>query len=282
MAALRRLVLKGDALRSSMTSVRRPLPRIASVALVVIFAVAWMPGCSWTGNEKIKVAANGEPEYQNLQISYDLASTPELKRLDQPSSVEQTSSVEPASNNQISPPATRPWTRRRVHLELQYPYPGVHPAFARATLRIVTDTKKTKPEDKPITTEWKDAFSGTSVTYSQHSPGGMSAPKPAAKPEPAEPSKLPPEDQEDLAATEEVLYIDLPKTEIDELLTELAKADFFKQPSNPDGASHLSVAVNKGRCEKGWVREDRLDRLVDLLRRHGAPLPAPAAEAKKS
>jgi hypothetical protein len=252
------------------------------VALVATVTGLSLSGCTYS--EKIKLAANGAPEYQTLQISYDLASTPELKRLDQPSGiVEQTAGVEPASNDQPSSTATRPWARRRVHLELQYPYPGIHPAFARATLRIVTDVKKPRPEENSGKAAWQDPFSftGTPVTYSQHTPGGMSAPIPAKKPEPSEPSKLPPEDQEDLAASEEVLYIDLPKTELDDVLAELAKTDFFKLPSNPDGASHLVVVFNKGRCEKGWSHEERLDQLVDLLRRHGAPLPASMADPKK-
>jgi hypothetical protein len=237
-----------------------------SVALVVTFVSLSLPGC--TVNEKVKLAANGAPEYQHLQISYDLASTPELQRLDQPPAVEQTANVEPASSNQSAAPTSRPWTRRRVHLELQYPCPGVHPAFARATLRIVTDSAKIpKPGAKPRSNEWRDAFS-------------FSATIPVKTAESPEPSKLPPEDQEDLAATEEVLYIDIPKTELDEVLTELAKTDFFKLPSNPDGASHVVVVFNKGRCEKGWAREEHLDRLVDLLRRHGAPIPAP--EPKKT
>jgi len=247
-------------------NVRRRKRFAHSVALLATFVALWLPGCAV--NEKVKLAANGAPEYQHLQISYDLASTPELQRLDQPSAVEQTANVELASNNQSAAPASRPWTRRRVHLELQYPCPGVHPAFARATLRIVTDSaKNAKPEPKPRSSEWRDVFSFSATT-------------PVTKTESPEPSKLPPEDQEDLAATEEVLYIDIPKTELDEVLTELAKTDFFKVPSNPDGASHLVVAFNKGRCEKGWAREEHLDRLVDLLRRHGAPIPAP--EPKKT
>ena len=103
-----------------------------------------------------------------------------------------------------------------------------------------------------------------------------------AQPTAAPPANLPPDEQEELVATEEVLYIDLPKTEIDALLRELAQEDFFKAPSNPDGQSHVLVVVNKGRCEKGWSRDEQLDRLVELLRRHGAPLPATALEAKKS
>jgi hypothetical protein len=245
---------------------------------VVVLSLA---GCA--ANETIKIGADGSPAYHNLQIIYDLASTPDLRRLDQPPRIDQTSAVELASNNQPVV-TTRPWTRRRVHLELQYPYPGVHPAFARATLRIVTDAeKKPKPSEKPRSTDWKDAYplAATSVAYSQPASGGTSTFIPAKKPEAPEPSRLPPEDQEDGDVTEEVLYIDLPKTELDDVLTELAKTDFFKRPSNPDGASHVVVALNKGRCEKGWTREEHLDRLIDMLRRHGAPLSATAAEINK-
>ncbi|HEV7999383.1 MAG TPA: hypothetical protein VGP63_05855 [Planctomycetaceae bacterium] len=250
-----------------------------SVPVVAICVGLFAPGCSF--NEKVKVASNGAPEYQNLQIAYDLASTPDIRHVDPPTKVEQTAHVELASNIQSALPPERPWTRRRVHLELQYPYPGIHPAFARATLRIVTDSRKNKPEET-MTWGLRESFSGTPVTYSLRTPGGMTASKPAKKAV-VEPSTLPPDDQGDLISTEEILYIDLPKTELDGVLTELAKGDFFRVASNPDGASHLLVVVNKGRCEKGWSRDEHLDRLVDLLRQHGAPLAAPTdADPKKS
>jgi hypothetical protein len=251
--------------------------RIASTALVATLVVVSVSGCTWS--EKIKVASNGAPEYQNLQISYDLASTPELRKPEESSAVEQTAHIELASND-ATLQTVRPWTRRRVHLELQYPYPGIHPAFARATLRIVTDSKK-QPAKKLFVWGLPEGFPGTSVTYSQHSPSGMSAPI-QKKPASTEPAPLSPEDQDDLISTEEVLYIDLPKTELDEVLTGLAKADFFKVPSNPDAEAHLLVVFNKGQCEKVCPREQHLDRLVELLRQHGAPLPAPATEPKKS
>src|SRR5580704_15455095 len=263
---------RGNGVRSFAISLKRQRPGTGPVAVAALCVGLFAPGCTF--NEKIKVAANGAPEYQNLQISYDLASTPEFRHVDLPTQVEQTAHVDLASNIQSASPPERPWTRRRVHLELQYPYPGVHPAFARATLRIVTDgAKKSKPETKPGSSEWKDvfSFSGPSVIDSQREPAGK-------KTDALEPSKLPPDDQEDLAATEEVLFIDIPKTELDEVLTELAKTDFFKLPSNPDGASHLVVVFNHGRCEKVWAREDHLDRLVDMLRRHGAPIPAQASK----
>jgi hypothetical protein len=268
---------RGNGVRSFAISVKRQRPRTGSVAVAALCVGLFAPGCTF--NEKIKVAANGAPEYQNLQISYDLASTPEFRHVDPPTQVEQTAHVDLASNIQSASPPERPWTRRRVHLELQYPYPGVHPAFARATLRIVTDSKKNKAEES---TMWRlpTPFSGAPVTDSQ-TPGGMSTAKPAKKPE-VEPSTLPPEDQEDLISTEEVLYIDLPKTELDTVLGDLAKEDFFRVPSNPDGASHLLVVFNKARCEKGWARDEHLDRLVELLRQHGAPLAAPAVESKKT
>lgn len=247
-----------------------------SIILGAAFGGILLHGCAT--NEKIKLAADGAPEYQNLQISYDLASTPAFERLDQP--VQQTASVEPAAHGQ-SPPTNRPWTRRRVHLDLQYPYPGLHPAFARATLRIVVDN--TKPEEKPHPAESKNLFSFTFTSPSGGtSVSGTSAVQPAKNSATTEPSRLPSDDQSDLVATEEVLYIDLPKTELDKVLAELAKAEFFKLPSNPDGASHVAVVLNKGRCEKGWARDEQLDRLVELLRRHGAPLPAPMAQPKKT
>jgi hypothetical protein len=237
--------------------VRRSLREIGSAAVAAALVALLVPGC--TSSEKIKLAANGAPEYRNLQISYDLASTPELRRLDEPSPVEQTAHVEQTSHSEPAKP-TRPWTRRRVHLELQYPYPGVHPAFVRATLRIIADAKN-KSQEKP--SAWSLPFASS----------------PPKKAQPTEPAALPPDDQEDAAATDEVLYIDIPKTEVDAVLGELAKADFFSLPSNPDGASHVVVVFNKGRCEKGWSRDERLDRLVELLRQHGAPLPAPRPDA---
>jgi hypothetical protein len=134
-------------------------------------------------------------------------------------------------------------------------------------LRIVNDDQKSKAAGTPRASSWKDAFSFSSSE--------------ADKPRAGEPTKLPVEDQQD-ALSEEVLYIDLPKTELDEVLSELAKTDFFKQPSNPDGASHVLVVFNKGRCEKGWAREEHLDRLIDMLKQHGTPVPASAVEHKKS
>jgi hypothetical protein len=240
--------------RPLVLGVRRSSRGIGSVVLTAALVALLVSGC--TSSEKIKLAANGAPEYHSLQVSYDLASTPELKRLDEPPPVEQTAHVEQISHREPARP-TRPWTRQRVHLELQYPYPGVHPAFVRATLRIVADAKS-KPAEKPPA--WSLPF----------------ASNPAPKPQANEPAALPPDDLEDPHATDEVLYIDIPKTEVDAVLGELAKADFFSVPSDPDGASHVVVVFNKGRCEKGWSRDARLDRLVELLRQHGAPLPEPA------
>lgn len=237
-------------------------------AIVALCATSLLPGCAW--DEKIKLAADGASVYQQLHVSYDLASTPDLQRLDQPAPIVQTSSVDrDGSPPNAKPP--RPWTRRRVHLELQYPCPGVHPAFARATLRIVTDVPKVVPPAKPATVAVKAGASGVSVSASQ----------PAAKPDLNEPAQIPADDQGEPGAVDEVLYLDIPKTEIDSLLHDLAQQDFFRHASNPDGESHLLVVVNKGRCEKGWTREQELDKLVELLRRHGTPLPAPAVDPKK-
>lgn len=250
-------------MQPSPTRVRRSLPSTVTLIGAAIALLLEVPGCSW--NEKIQVAANGAPQYQNLQISYDLASTPEINRANQPPVIEQTANVELASNN---PPArpSRPWTPRRVHLEIHYPCAGAQPGFARATLRIETEKKpEAKKDDKAFLWAWS---------------GGVSTPEPTKTG--VEPASLPAEDRADLAAADQVLYIDLPKTELDELLTDLSKADFFTRPSNPDGESHVRVAFDKGQCEKGWMRQEHLDRLIDLLRSHGTPLPVPQVPPTKS
>jgi hypothetical protein len=237
-------------------------------ALVALCAASLVPGCAW--DEKIKVAKDGAPIYQELHVSYDVASTPDLQRLDQPAPIVQTAGFDRDGIPTHAKPI-RPWAKRRVHLEVQYPCPGVHPAFARATLRIITDVTKPSVPDKPAAVAVKASPAGASVSVSQ----------PAAKPDANEPAQLPPDEQADPAAIDEVLYLDIPKSEIDSLLRDLAEQDFFRRPSNPDGESRLLVTVNKGRCEKGWTHEQVLDKLVELLRRHGSPLPAPAVDPKK-
>jgi len=264
--------------RLVLASLRRSLRKHGPLVGLAIAVGLSLPGCA--SNERVKVAGDGAPEYQKLQVTYDLAATPELQRLDEPPAIEQTAHVDLAKDDQPAP-APRPWTHRRVHLEIQYPYPGVHPAFARATLRIVTEPKQKQPKpvekkrsawnifspsDKPASAAPQTADTASAVV-----------PASGTRPEPGEPAKLPAEDQDEVAATQEVLYIDVPKTELDEVLGELAKGDFFRLPSNPDGASHLLVVYNSGRCEKGWSRQEHLDRLIELLRRHGAPLRVAAA-----
>ena len=244
------------------------LRRTGGGALVALCAASLVPGCAW--DEKIKVAKDGAPVYQELHVSYDVASTPDLERLDQPAPIVQTAGFDRDGIPTHAKPI-RPWTKRRVHLEVQYPCPGVHPAFARATLRIITDTTKPSVPDKPANVAVKAGPGGASVTVTE----------PAAKLDANEPAKLPADEQADPAAVDEVLFLDIPRSEIDSLLRDLAEQDFFRRPSNPDGESRLLVTVNKGRCEKGWTREQDLDKLVELLRRHGSPLRAPVDSKKK-
>jgi hypothetical protein len=243
--------------------VRRSLARTVAFVVAAVALLQAVPGCSWS--EKIQVAANGAPQYQNVQISYDLAATSEINRSNQPPVIEQTANVELASNNPPTKPS-RPWTPRRVHLEIHYPCPGAPPGFARATLRIETEKKQEAKKDNKLF-PW--AWSATTPT-------------PEPKKAEVEPAALPAEDRADLVAADQVLYIDLPKPELDEVLTELSRADFFTRPSNPDGESRVRVTYDKGQCEKGWVRHERLDKLVDLLRSQGTPLPVPPVVSKKS
>src|SRR5262249_34948464 len=86
----------GNGARSLAIAAKCQRSSAESVAVVALCIGLFAPGCSF--NEKLKVASNGAPEYQNLQITYDLASTPDTRHVDPPTKVEQTSHAELASN----------------------------------------------------------------------------------------------------------------------------------------------------------------------------------------
>ena len=66
--------------------------------------------------------------------------------------------------------------------------------------------------------------------------------------------------------------IDLPKTELDSLLKDLASDGFFKRQDHVGGQSNLAVTYNRATVGKGWNREARLDDLIKMLESHGTPV----------
>jgi hypothetical protein len=221
--------------------VRQTLANSARLLLLVGLA-GW--GCSST--EKIRLTENGAPDFKQLALVYDVNSVGGLARLEEPPGVQQASLVE--SGQPAGPPT-------RLRLEVQYPYPGVHPDFVHVTLRALAPGQN--PNDLGIRDAPPPGLRGFSNANSRG--GGLfsiTVGSPATQAS---------------QAGEECLVIDMPKTELNALFVDLATDGFFGAADVKGGASHLAIMYNKGQVEKMWVKEPRLEQLVTLLKRHGTP-----------
>jgi hypothetical protein len=237
--------------------VRRTLA--ISCGLLLLVGVAGS-GCSST--EKIHLTESGTPDFQRLQIVYEVNSNGGLARLDEPPAVRtvgltDSSQAEPTHANPAAPSV-------RLRLEIQYPYPGVHEDFVHATLKVLPAASKnstiidTGDAPPPGLRGFSNANSrGGGMLFGSVGPPVDRGPK----------------------SGEELLVIDMPKTELNALFVDLAndgffkspKVFYFKSPSVKAGDSHLEVSFNEGQVAKDWTREPRLEQLVDLLKRHGTP-----------
>jgi hypothetical protein len=221
--------------------VRRTLASWGFLSLVVGLAAA---GCA-SPAEKIRITETGAADFQQLAIVYDADSIGGLAMVTPPASVQQASHSETA-------PTNPPLESKRVRLEVQYPYPGLHEDFVHVTLRTLAPGSKSQ-NAYPRATH----LQGFSNANSRG--GGLFSmtvgPAPAAAESP----------------DGECLVLDMPKSELTGIFLELAQDGYFKKPAAKDGSAHLEVTYNEGQVEKVWNKEPRLEQLVDLLKRHGTP-----------
>jgi hypothetical protein len=223
---------------------RDAVKRVTAIGLGLLLLGVYCAGCA--SREKVKVTSAGTPDYQELHVAYDVNDTG-ARAVDSPivRSVGHVESI-----------AEEPEHARRLRLEIEYPYPGIHPQFVHVTLRMLPAGPKGSADEAKIEAAEQDFPRGFSNSTLRPSASGLVQRK-AAAPAP----KL----------KGECLVIDMPKYEVDSLLVDLATDGFFDGDGKPDGESHLDVTCNKGQVEKGWKREPRLDDMVDMLKRYGTP-----------
>jgi hypothetical protein len=203
-------------------------------------------GCSST--EKIRLTESGVADFQQLNIVYDVTSNTRVARLDEPLG------VRPAGLSESSHPD--PPANIHLRLEVVYPYPGVHAYFVHATLSVVP-AGSSGPKTIAMN---NDAPAGLRGFSNANSRGGGLMSGTVGPPV----NRVP-------KAGEELLVIDLPKTELNALFVDLANDGFFSKPSVKEGEAHLEVTYNQGQVDKVWTREPRLEKLVELLKRRGTP-----------
>jgi hypothetical protein len=207
---------------------------------LIVAAAACNSGCA--SREKVPLTQTGRPDYQQLHIVYDFKSDAGHTRLDEPPGVQKVSHSTDNADEKSQQPG-------QFRLEIQYPHPDVHPEFARVTLRALSG------ESRPVSTAPRGSFDWVlhQIAGRSDSPKGNSSQDGAHGP------------------VEEILVIDLPKTQLDNLLFDLAHHGFFDKGDSTSGESRIQVTYNKGEVEKGWTHEARLDDIAEILRRHGKP-----------
>ena len=219
---------------------RQTLANSARLLLLVGLA-GW--GCSST--EKIRLTENGAPDFKQLAIVYDVNSVGGLARLEEPPGMQQVGLVE--SRQPAGPPT-------RLHLEVQYPYPGVHPDFVHVTLRSLAPGQN--PNDLGIRDAPPPGLRGFSNANSRG--GGLLSITVGSPPHagPASRGRMPRH-----RYAEDGIARALPRSR---------QRRASSAPRTSKGCtSHLAMMYNKGQIEKTWVKEPRLEQLVTLLKRHG-------------
>lgn len=223
---------------------RRTLANLCAIVIGSLgLAVA---GCS--SSEKIRLTESGAPDFQSLEIVYDVDSAGGLAGPSEPNAVRPAGLSDSGHADQGAP--------TRLRLEIQYPYPGIHPEFVHATLRVVA--AGANGSDLGLRSGGPTGLQGFSNANS-HGGGLMSL---TVGPLPATPAPN---------SGQECLVLDMPKSELTALFLDLANDGFFQRPAVKEGQSHLEVMYNKGQVDKVWTREPRLEDLVALLKRHGTP-----------
>jgi hypothetical protein len=208
-----------------------------------------LAGSGCTSSEKIRLTESGSPDFKQLAIVYDVSSAGSLACRNESKAVRTVGLSEPIHSDPLPP-------NSRLRLEIQYPYPGVHPDFVHATLKIIPSG----PNNSTLLEVNTAAPAGLKGFSNANSRGGglfsatvgppvNHAPKPG----------------------EQWLVIDMPKSELTALFVDLANDGFFQRPSVNEGEAHLEVVYNQGVVDKVWSRETHLEQLVDLLKRHGTP-----------
>lgn len=193
----------------------------------------------------VAVDKTGAPKYRNVDIVYELASDRELQ---QQVEVRQ---VDSATNgaNQETPTPVRDWAR--TSLRVRYPHPDGRADMAQVTLRL---SELPLPLD-PVEPTWRDR----AVTRVRAIATGRSSTNEMMNASHVDASR----------AGDEIRTIDLPRHQLDLLLTDLAYSGFFGDQQRPTGRARLSVRIDGGHNLGTWDPEPRLDEIVSRVFREG-------------
>jgi hypothetical protein len=201
----------------------------------MLVLVCVLPGCRIPND----VAKGSEsPQYERANIVYELDGAQRPLPLTD-------SDIKPVSFTSASdtPAASAPeWTG--ATLSLQFPHPDGLADTARATLRLSAEPQRDSLSTFAQASRWLGWSKGTEQTAT------------------ATEQKTPVRD-------DEIWVLDIPKQQLDLLLTDLQQGGFFQAQTRSPTGTKLDVQLNWGRVQKEWSSEPRLDNFMSRVYREG-------------
>ena len=207
-------------------------------ALVMLLAVALplIGGCRLS--YKVPVSRTGAPEYDHLQIVYDIQGNCGAL-------ASRTFQQMAAQSDQPVQQVGQTAAFSRATLRIEYPHPDGAEGLVRATLRLTHEARADDSEPASWTEAFRKGLQWMTI-------GGQT------------------EQSDSTAGSEdEVWVLDFPKQQLDLVLVDLADTGFFDEKQHREGGTRLSVTIDRGQTAKTWTSEPRLDDLMARVYREG-------------
>jgi len=213
---------------------RKQLPSGKLFAAILLLACCFQ-GCQLPS--RIQLGKSGSPQFERANIVYKLdgglrplpLTDVEIK----PVSFDDAIAAKPSETAMSSEWST-------ATLSVQYPHPDGTPDSARATLRLSAVPAGESGFSISQTSRWLGR--NASSELSPHANSG----KPAL-----------PDD--------EIWVLDLPRQELDLLVSDLQKSGFFQAQTRAESGTNLDVQLDFGRVNKQWTAEPRLDQFISRV-----------------
>ena len=206
---------------------------------LVLCLVGVIAGCRLPSS--LSASKSGTPQYERANIVYALDGAQRPLPLT-------SSEIKPVAfdaDPETPAPVPAPeWAE--ATLSIQYPHPEGTVDTARATLRLSAESRHDSPSAVAQARRW---LGWNSSTETLEGTGTPDAKKPGRD--------------------DEIWVLDIPKQQLDLLLTELQGNGFFQAQTRAESGTKLDVQLNWGRVQKEWSAEPRLDHFMTRVYREG-------------
>lgn len=216
---------------------RTGLPQSMRWCAVVLSLACVLSGCRIPS--AVTAGKSATPQYERANIVYDLDGAQRPLPLTD-------SEIKPvafAGTPETLTPAPE-WAG--ATLSLQYPHPEGLADTARATLRLSAEPHR----DSLSTLAQASRWLGWNKSPEESAASGDTTAKPPLR-------------------DDEIWVLDIPKQQLDLLLTDLQQNGFFQAQTRSQSGTKLDVQLNWGRVQKEWSSEPRLDHFMSRVYREG-------------